>query len=154
MSYATEADIESMFRELDFSDTDAAVNSDDVAKFLDNTTAIINSRVAPLYQTPITELANPESFKILKQIQMFKVACIVDDILNNYAEADKKPEWCKKAKYLLDMYAPMRDPKTCKQCPPTAKLPDAVYLGTETQKNRIKLGATTEPVFKKGSDNW
>ena len=153
MAYATIDEVKSMFR--DFADNaDATVNDAELQLFLDNSTSIIDAKIGTLYQMPIVEGTNPESFKILKQLQMFKVACIVDDILNDYAEADKKPMWCKKAHSLLEALVPSPDPKTCKQCPPTMRLPDAEYLGTSTQRGRISLSATEGTVIKKGADNW
>ncbi len=107
-----------------------------------------------MYQLPITVGSNPESFKILKQLQMFKVACIVDDILNDYSEADKKPMWCKKAQSLMDALVPPINPKTCKQCAPTMKLPDAPYLGTNSQRSTIKMNPTSGRIFQKGKNNW
>jgi hypothetical protein len=83
---------------------------------------------------------------------MFKVACIVDDIINSYGEADKKPTWCKKAHDLLEALVPSK--KNCKQCEPTMKLPDAEYLGTSTQRGQIRIAATSGTVFKKGANNW
>ena len=153
MSYATKEDIKSMFR--DFADnSEAAVNDTELDLFIDNSTAIIDAKIGTLYQMPITEGDNPESFKILKQLQMFKVACIVDDILNSYGEADKKPMWCKKAQALLTALVPDINPKTCRQCVPTMKLPDAPYVGTPTQRNKISISATSGTVIKKNQDNW
>lgn len=153
MSYATKDDIKSMFR--DFApNTEAAVDDSELDLFIDNSTAIIDAKIGTLYQLPIVEGTQPESFKILKQLQMFKVACIVDDILNNYGEADKKPQWCKKAITLLNALVPERDAKTGKQHPPTMILPDAEYLGTANQRGRLKVSATTGTTFKKGENNW
>jgi len=153
MSYATKDDVKAMFR--DFADnTEAAVDDTDLDLFIANNTAMIDSKIGTLYEMPITELQNPESFKVLKQLQMFKVACIVDDILNDYAEADKKPTWCKKAEMLMKALVPEKDKKTCRQCEPTMKLPDAVYIGTPTQKNKMSVKATTGRIFEKGADNW
>lgn len=152
MSYATEENISSMFREVDFAATDAAVDSTDISLFLDNTTAIINAKIGTLYTLPIVEVDHPESFKILKQLQMYMVACIVDDILNNYDKAEKKPGWCKKAETLMHALVPDRE--KCKQCKPTMILPDAEYLGTDTEKARIKISATTGVTFRKGEKNW
>lgn len=153
MAYATTDEIKTMFR--DFADnSEAAVTDDELTLFITNSTSIIDAKIGTLYQMPITEGSNPESFKILKQLQMFKVACIVDDILNDYAEADKKPMWCKKAHALLEALVPSVNPKTCKQCPPTMKLPDTEYLGTPSQRNKISISATEGTVFKKGDDNW
>jgi len=153
MSYATTDEIKTMFR--DFADnSEAAVNDAELTLFLDNTTSIIDAKIGTLYSMPITNADNPESFKILKQLQMFKVACIVDDILNDYSEADKKPMWCKKAHALLEALVPSKDPKTCKQCEPTMKLPDADYLGTSVQRGKITVSATSGRIFNKGQDNW
>lgn len=153
MSYATKDEIKSLFR--DFADnSEAAVDDAEIDLFIDNTTSIIDAKISTLYMMPITEAENPKSFKILKQLQMFKVACIIDDILNDYAEADKKPMWCKKANHLLKALVPDVNPKTCRQCVPTMKLPDAEYIGTSTQRGRINVSATSGTVIKKGFDNW
>jgi len=152
MSYATKDEVKSMFR--DFADnSQAAVNDTDLDLFLTNSTAIIDSKIGTLYTLPITEIDNPLSFAILKQLQMFKVACIVDDILNSYGEADKKPTWCSKAKKLMTELVPEKK-NNCAQCEPTMKLPDATYLGTSIQQGRIRISATTGTTFKKGVNNW
>tara|TARA_R110001599_G_scaffold203550_1_gene400695 strand:+ start:856 stop:1317 length:462 start_codon:yes stop_codon:yes gene_type:complete len=153
MSYATIDEVKTMFR--DFADnSEAAVTDVEITLFLDNSTSIIDAKVGTLYVLPLTEGTNPESFKILKQLQMFKVACIIDDILNDYSEADKKPMWCKKAEALLNALVPPIDPKTCRQCPPTMKLPDAPYLGVPEQRGKMTISNTTGTIFKKGGDNW
>jgi hypothetical protein len=140
-----------MFR--DFADnSQAAVDDTEIQLFLDNTTAIIDSNIGTLYLMPVTEVDNPESFKVLKQLQMFKVACIIDDILNDYSEADKKPGWCKKAEMLLNALVPPK--KNCKQCKPTMILPDTPFLGTDTQRARIKISATSGTVIRKNENNW
>ena len=70
MSYATREDVKSMFR--DFADnSEAAVSDLELDLFLDNSTAMIDAKIGTLYALPITELANPQSFKILNQLQMF-----------------------------------------------------------------------------------
>ncbi len=153
MSYATIDEVKSMFR--DFADNvDAAVTDAEITLFLDNSTSIIDAKIGTLYTLPITIGANPKSFAILKQLQMFKVACIVDDILNSYGEADKKPMWCKKAQTLLKDLVPDISPKTGRQPEPTMKLPDATYNGTPTAQNKIRVSATTGTQFNKGVDSW
>lgn len=153
MSYATIDDIKTLFRDLETNVSNAAVDDDDITLFLTNSTAIIDSKIGTLYQMPITEGDNPLSFAVLKQLQMFKVACIVDDILNSYSEADKKPTWCKKAAVLMESLVPSKK-KDCKQCEPTMKLPDADYIGTNTQRNQIRIGKTSGTIFRKGTNNW
>ena len=152
MSYATKEDIKSLFR--DFADnSEAAVNDADLDLFIANSTAVIDAKIGTLYLLPITEIVNPLSFAILKQLQMFKVACIVDDILNSYGEGDKKPTWCKKAMELMNSLVPEKK-NNCVQCEPTMKLPDTPYLGTSVQQGQIRIAATTGTVFKKGANNW
>lgn len=149
MSYATETEVKSLFR--DFADNaEAAVTTAEITIFLDNTSEVIDAKIGTLYSLPIT---GPKSLKILKQINMFMAAGIVDDILNNYAEADKKPTWDKKAMALLLALVPATG-KDGKQPEPTMKLSDSEYLGTSTQKGKISVQSTSEPIFKKGSDNW
>lgn len=153
MSYATVDDVKRLFR--DFTDSpNAAVDDTDITLFLANTTAVIDGKLSQLYVLPLNETDNPQSFAILKQVQMLKVAGIVDDILNNYSEADKKPMWDMKAYKLMKQICPEVDPKTGFQPEPTMRLPDAQYLGTATTGNRIRVGPTTGAIFKKGEDNW
>lgn len=151
MSYATKDEIKSMFR--DFADdADAAVSPTDLDLFLENSKEIIDSRISTLYKLPITLVDNPKSFKILKQVQMYKVACMVDDILNNYGEADKKPSWCKMSEMMMKELVPSK--KDGKQVEPVMKLPDAEYLGTTRQSSRIKIAATSGRQIIKGGNNW
>ena len=151
MIYATKEEVKSLFR--DFCDNaDAAVSDDELDLFIDNTGCEIDAKIGTLYLLPITEIDTPKSFKILKQLQMYKVACIVDDILNSYGEADKKPMWCQRANKLMDMLVPPK--KNCKQCEPTMKLPDAEYTGVPAQTGQIRISATSGNIFRKGANNW
>ena len=153
MSYATPDNVKSLFR--DFADnTDAAVNNTELQEFLDDADEIINAKIGTLYQLPITVGNNPKSHAILKRLETFQVACIVDDILNSYGEADKKPQWCKKAMVLMEELVPPRSSKNCRQCEPLMKLPDAIYIGTSTQRNRITVSKTSGNIFQKGENNW
>ena len=154
MSYATVGDVTSLFRDLDTTTT-AAVTEAEVQVFLDNTTEIINAKIGTLYSlvNEITEENNPKSFAILKQVQMYMVAGIVDDILNNYSEADKKPMWGEKAEKILMALVPKRMSGK-KQPVPTMTLPDTPYQGTSTQRGKIGVSATSGRIFTKGGKNW
>lgn len=153
MSYATPDNVKSLFRNF-ASSADAAVTDVEIQEFLDDASEIIDAKIGALYQLPITEALNPKSFAILRRLETFKVACIVDDILNSYGEADKKPQWCKKAQVLMSELVPPKNKTNCRQCAPLMILPDATYLGTATQRARVKFSATTGTVIKKGEDNW
>ena len=85
MSYATVEEIRSMFRDLDDT-SEAAITTAEIQLFLDNNTAIIDAKIGTLYTLPITLIDNPLSFPILKQIQMFLVASVVDEILNSHSD--------------------------------------------------------------------
>jgi len=153
MSYATVDEVKSMFR--DFTDSsDPAVTDAEITLFLDNSTGIIDAKIGTLYTLPATLIDNPVSFSILKQVQMFMVASVIDEILNSYGEADKKPAWGMKAEQLMDSLVPGIDPKTCKQCEPTMKLPDLVYVGTSSQRGKMTISKTSGTIFVKGADNW
>jgi len=152
MSYALKDDVKALFRH--FADNaDAAVTDTEIDSFLANDVAYIDSRLNGLYSLPITSGANPESFKILKQINAFRVASIVDDILNNYTNDQKKPAWLRMANEMLNNIAPERD-RNGKQLDPNNKLVDATYLGTNVQRGTFKLSSTEGRIFTKGSDTW
>ena len=154
MSYATVDNVKSLFRNIqDTDDADAAVTTVEIQQFLDDAEIIINALVSQLYTLP-TLLDNPLSFNLLGTIEKYLAADVVDDILNTYSKADDSPEWGKKGMGLLEKIVPKIDPKTCKRCTPSMKLPDTVYLGTLGQKSAIKIRAITGTTFKKGFDNW
>ena len=155
MSYATIANVKSLFR--DFADNaDAAVNDVELQDFLDDAEVTINSKIGTLYTLPITVPANPESYKVLAMIEKYIAAGVVDDILNSYSEADKKPMWTEKAMKMLKALVPPKNKSDCNQCEPTMKLPDAIYNGTSVQRGKIKLSATSGRQFTKGenANNW
>lgn len=153
MSYATPAEVKSLFRNFS-GGSNPAVTDTEIQLFLDNASEIIDAKIGTLYTLPITEGAHPKSYKILKQLNMFQAACIVDDILNDYSEADKKPMWCKKSETLLNSLVPPREKNNCRQRVPTMILPDAPYVGTETQRNKMSVMPTSGTIFKKGGNNW
>lgn len=154
MSYATPQDVADLFRSLDLEDSTAAVTKSKIQKWLDSASLKIDAKIGTLYQLPINNSTAPKSVKILAEIEAMKVAAIVDDILNTYKEADKKPNWEKRACMMLEELVPDRDTKTGKQVEPTMKLPDAVYTGTNEQKSSISVSATTGRIFEKGRDTW
>lgn len=150
MSYATPTQVKSLFR--DFPDnSEAAVTDAELQDFLDDAQATIDARISEFYSLPIT---NADALKILKRLSTYKVACMVDSILNSYSKDEERPMWCKMAKDLMNAIAPEKDPRSCRQCEPTMKLPGENYIGTKTQRNTIKISSTAEPTFRKGEDNW
>ncbi len=152
MSFATPQDVKDFFRH--FADnSEAAVTDAKIQKWLDSEHEFVLGKVGTLYQLPITAEANPKSALILADIEAMLVAAKVDDILNNYSEADKKPQWFRNAMLKLKEYVPDKD-KEGKQPEPTVKLPDVTYNGTRAQKGQLKVSSTSAPIFSKGGDNW
>lgn len=152
MSYCTVKQVKSMFR--DFDDvTDPAVTDAEIQEFIDEACASIDGCLNELYLLPITSVDNPKSFLILQKITRMKVAAVIDDILNNYSEADKKPSWGMYAKQMLEKICPPKK-KGCKRCEPVMKLPDANFLGAQTPGNTIKVQAVDGRTFVKGRDDW
>ncbi|NJM55063.1 MAG: hypothetical protein HC841_03325 [Verrucomicrobiae bacterium] len=153
MSYCTKAQVKAMFRNLENS-TDPAVTDASLDEFIAEADSSINARLKGVYVLPITEGTNPESFVILRKICRLLVACVVDNILNTYAEADKKPDYCKQAHNLLDEIAPKVDPKTGKRPMPASILPDATFIGMNTLKDTVAVQAVDGRIFQKGVDSW
>lgn len=152
MSYATPDDVKGLFRNFP-SNTDAAVDDDKIQKWLDSANAKVVGKIGTLYQMPITVELHPLACLMLAEIETFFVASIIDDVLNTYSEADKKPGWEKRAQMALRDLIPEKT-SDGKQPEPTTKLPDAVYLGTKLQTSGIKVSSTNESIFKKGVDSW
>jgi len=153
MSYASVDNVKSMFRCLDDSVTDPALTNAEIQEFIDEACATIDGCIGEIYQLPITEIDNPKSFLILKKLTRMKVASVVDDILNDYAEADKKPMWGKQAKMLLEKICPPKK-GNCQRCEPSMKLPDAEFIGVNIPGDTIKVKATTGVNFRKNRDDW
>ena len=154
MSFATPQDVKDLFRVF-ANDPDAAVTDAKIQKWLDNAESEVLGKIGTLYKLPLNTTDNPLSVGIIAQIEAMKVAAIVDDILNNYTEADKKPNWDKRAWTLLSQYIPERDPKTNKYPDPTIKLPDAEFIGIVASTYAPVVIAPGNPwIFNKGQDNW
>jgi hypothetical protein len=152
-TFATPTDVTDLFRNIDIESSESAITESKIQKWLDAAHSFVMGKVYTLYQKEITEENAPLSFAIIAQIEAMKVAAIVDDILNNYSEAMKKPQWEKRACAMLEEYVPDRDSKG-NQPEPTVKLPDAIYIGTNIQQSSIRVSATTGATFVKGRDNW
>lgn len=109
MAYATVSDVESEFKDLDFSLANSKVSSAEVTTFIGQADAEITARISKKYTTPIVEADSPESFKILKMISVWIVADRVSDILeikrvtSDEAKLAVRPESsARKARKLLD----------------------------------------------------
>ena len=152
MAYSNADEVKALFRDFP-NTTDAAVDDTKINNFLNSMSNLVDARLKGFYQLPISYANNPISYSIISQIVAFKVAAIVDDILNTYSEADKKPIWDKKADQMLDDIAPKRN-KDGGQPTPNNILPDATYLGSSNSSSTIKLSSTATPVFTKGGKNW
>lgn len=107
MGAYTDADAVSQeFRSLVINET-SAVSTADVAEFISQSGSYIDSKIGKKYVLPITKLAHPNAFNILKTIQTYMVVCRIKRVLevkNVIKEADqlvKTVDYCKEAKDLL-----------------------------------------------------
>lgn len=153
MSFATPENVAGFFRNFDPSAGNSAVTSVEIQEWLDTEHSFVLGKIYTMYKAPITVADNPLSANIIKDIEAMLVAGRVDDILNTYTEAQKKPMWEKRAMYRLEEYVPKKD-KDGKQPTPTILLPDAEFLGSTSQQGQLKLSSTSTPIFTKGQDNW
>lgn len=151
MSYAKVEDVVALFRNLDIEQIDAAITEDEIETFLEDAEARINTRLLKFYTLPIDADANPKSFRYLATIEKYFAAAVVDEILNNYAEGERRPTWEKKALQMLEEIAP----QDCDTCKPASLLPDADFLGNSTSRGRFAASSVEiSPVFERGKNNW
>jgi len=153
MSYSTKEQVKAMFRNLVAPADNAAVADASIEEFIDEADITIDGAITGVYTLPLTALDNPKSLVLLQKISRLLAAAVVDDVLNSYAEGDKKPSYKKDAMELLGRIAPERG-KDGKRPAPDMLLPDAEYIGMNVQKDTISLQAVEGRQFSKGVDAW
>lgn len=79
MTYATVANIESEFKNMDFTATSPVLTAPEIVEFINEEEAYINTTVENRYEVPVTD---SESILILKKISIAFVAYRVAKILN------------------------------------------------------------------------
>ena len=150
MSYATSADIESEFKNLDFDASGAKVTAAEVTEFITQESNIIDMRLSNRYETPITGTA---SLSILKKITIDCVAYRVAKILNLKKELPLPDESIK------------QDMNYASACRQSKKLLDDIFEGIVIlQDAELKLSGTGVasynvdnnilPVFERDTDQW
>lgn len=151
MAYTDAAKVKSMFRDFS-SSTTPAVTDGEITAFIAEHDAVIDGSLKGVYAIPIT---GTKSLKIIEKISRNLTAGVVDEILNSYGEADKKPEYEKRGKRLLSKLKPKFEKGVWLN--PEMFLPDNDFLGLPDNPNksaRIKVASTTGRQFVKGGDNW
>ena len=151
MAYTTVAKVKSMFRNLKTDGTNSALTTAEIQIWIDEVSAAVVSCLSQFY-TMTSVGSNSEL--ILSRIETFKVAGIVDDMLNNYAEAKSKPMYDKKGENLLQKYIPQYNTKKCEWCDPLAKLPDPPFIGLPSSTTEMSVQSQGPATFKKGVDAW
>lgn len=99
MSYCTVDEVKSDFKNIQFT-ANSSVTIDEVQAIIDQETAYINGRICQLYVTPIVELDSPNSFAILKRINIFLAADRVRHVLYVKTGIDNKDQDSKGLKSL------------------------------------------------------
>ena len=80
MSYCAVDDIRSDFKDIVISET-SSVTETEVQAFIDEECAFINSMICARYETPVDELVSPNSFLVLKRINIFLASDRVRHVL-------------------------------------------------------------------------
>ena len=150
MSYSTTAQIKAMFRNFG-APTAPAVTDPSVVEFIAEADQEIDAALTGVYTLPI---AGPLSLLLLRKISRLLAAAVVDDILNTYSEADKKPGYRRDALKMLEDISGKLDPKTGKKTLPISLLPDAEYIGASVSKNTPAINPQDGRQFQKGVDAW
>jgi len=88
MSYCTVSEVASDFKNITF-DATSSVTDTEVQSFIDQECAYINSRICHLYETPINEVSSPNSYLVLKRINIFLAADRVRHVLYTKTGRDK-----------------------------------------------------------------
>lgn len=80
MSYCTVEEVKSDFKNLEITAT-SSITIDEVQAIINQECAYINSRICALYKVPINDTDSPNSFLVLKRINIFLAADRVRHIL-------------------------------------------------------------------------
>lgn len=162
MAYTTVDNVKSMFRGIsiepttDDEQTDTAVTTEDVERFIDEVDAEINGLLYEYYETPIT---GTNALLIVGRISTYKVAHIIKTILESTEQtSDKAAEVQtnleKKANQLIDQIIPHWDPKCCEWVVARLPLSDAEEKPVTPRTAAVFSSSEHDPVIKKGGDNW
>jgi len=151
MAYTTVTKVQSMFRNLKLDAANSALTTAEIQLWIDEVSAAVSSCLVEFYD--MTSVG-PNSELILSRIETFKVAALVDDVLNNYSDAKAKPQYDTKGDKLLEKYIPRYNTKSCEWCDPAAKLPDTPFKGIPSSTTEISVQSQGPATFKKGVDAW
>ena len=150
MSYSTKDQCKAMFRNFD-NPTTPAIADATIDEFIEEADQEIDAALTGVYTLPIV---GPDSLLILRKISRLLTAAVMDDILNTYSEADKKPSYKKDAMKMLQDISGVLDPELGRKLRPISLLPDAEYIGETKKENTIAVSATDGRQFIKGEDSW
>jgi len=162
MGYTTEAKVQSMFRAIEFAaatgdeQTETAVTQEDVAEFILEADAEIDSKLTKFYEVPIT---GAEALKIVGQISKYKVSHVIKTILESTTQTSDHNQEVQinlelKANKLLDDIVPHWDKKCCEWVDPAMTLTDAVTKPRSPVTGSVFSSASHTAEIKRGGDNW
>lgn len=80
MAYSTNAQVASEFKDITFGGSTPLTDTE-VDRFIEEADAFINAKISKRYSTSITEVGNPISFAILRNISIWLVAERVREIM-------------------------------------------------------------------------
>lgn len=146
MPYCTATHVQEEFKALDFSTVDGAMTTAKVERFIEEAGAVINSRLASRFTTPIT---GTEALIVMRVIAIGLVAERVKSILEIQGLEESKEQQAK-----IDTLA--RDARSMLKAlsEGTATLTDAVGKSTSQGFRSYNVDEGVEPVFEKDTDQW
>jgi phage gp36-like protein len=145
MAYATEAEIESEFKNLTI-DTGTAITTATVATYLAQADAEINSRLGVKYETPIT---GTESLVLIKMIEIWLVKDRVQKAMKVKTGIEKSSQDLGDADYrkqALDLLADLASGKVA--------LSDATLKDSSGGVKSYASSNSVENIFKVGVTQW
>ena len=147
MAYSTVSEVASEFKDVEFTAT-TKVTDTEVLRFIDEAEALINGLVSCKYVVPILTGPSPESFKILRMVEIWLVADRVRQIMQvkdisvtKVQQGTRGPNSKKAAMDLLK-----------KICDGTLKLTDAVLASSSDGVTGFLAGTDFDFTFCRDGD--
>ena len=167
MSYSTVAKVQAMLKGASITSS-TNPNLTDLAVFIAEEEAEINSRLSEIYSVPIIEAGSPLAFAIVSKISTLKISARVKSIIQVQGESEDKVRspayaWAKEADEMLKNCLPTYSDSNGKTVRVRAvmPLPDATInkgqpgIGNAVStSSALGVGRTSRDTFQRNRDNW
>jgi len=149
--YCDADSVQKLLKWFTFSETSKITTTELTEEFIPEATAIINSKLERIYETPIT---NASDVEILQYIACRMVACEIAHVLVLQADgeiSDIVNRWCKEAK---DKLQEILDRKVLLPNSTLLDSGDRLYSFTAHGSTFLDEPAPSDPVWKIDVDQW